>query len=91
VLLLGVMIAVPSQVKTGLVVNRVEGRLVLPGILGDHVFVQDRVVHHDGQAVDEAFLSDGLDLRDTRSGYALGRLLLRRLPDGVFLLPASGE
>ncbi|MNM94848.1 hypothetical protein D3C81_1072670 [compost metagenome] len=40
-------------------VNVVERRLVLAGVLVHGIFVQGRVVHHDGQTVDVAFLGDG--------------------------------
>ncbi|MNQ89375.1 hypothetical protein D3C85_1046820 [compost metagenome] len=44
----------------------VERSLVLAGVLVDGVVVHDRIVHHDGQAVDVALLRDGL--RFGRSG-----------------------
>ncbi|MNC26154.1 hypothetical protein D3C75_742760 [compost metagenome] len=41
------------------VVNVVERRLVLAGVLVHGIVVHGRIVHHDGQTVDVAFLGDG--------------------------------
>ncbi|MNL10492.1 hypothetical protein D3C87_1312920 [compost metagenome] len=43
-------------------VDVVERRLVLAGALVHGIVVQGRVVHHDGQTVDVAFLGDGFRL-----------------------------
>ena len=46
------------------VLDLVERRLELATVLVDGIFIHHRVVHHQGQAVDEAFLGDGLELLD---------------------------
>ena len=77
--------------NAGLVHDRVERRLVLPGVLVHGELLHHRVVHHDRQAVDERFLGDGLGFGDTRSGNA--RLLVG-LTGGryrVGLLFATGQ
>ncbi len=54
---------------SGLVVDLVERRLELAGVVVDRVLVHHGVVHHDRQAVDESFLGDraglgGSEVRD---------------------------
>jgi hypothetical protein len=53
---------------TMLVVDVIERRLPLPRVLVEDVFVHDAVVHDERQAVNEAFLGDGLDFRDAGDG-----------------------
>ena len=51
------------------VVDLVERRLELAGLRVDGELVHDRIIHHERQAVDEAFLGDVLGLDD--AGIAL--------------------
>ena len=73
----------------GFVADRVERRLVLPGVLVDRELVHDRVVHHDRQAVDERLLGDGLRLGDARRGDTARLVLLHGLCDRVVLFRAT--
>ena len=74
-----------------LVVDVIERRLELPRVLVEDVLVHDAVVHDERQAVNEAFLGDGLDFGNARNGD-LG-LLVGHLGDGdrVGLLFAAGK
>ena len=75
----------------GFIADLVERTLVLPGILIHAELVHDRVVHHDRQTVDEAFLGDGLGFLDGGSGDAGCLVSLFRFGDGVALFPTTGE
>jgi hypothetical protein len=75
----------------------VEGRLELARVLVDDVLVHDAVVHHDRQAVDEAFLGNGADFVQARRRWSACRRTGRAgrrlggLGDGVVLLAAAGQ
>src|SRR5437016_2432259 len=74
-----------------LVVDLVEGRLVLAGLRVHGKLIHDRVVHHERQAVNESFFGDRLGFRDARRGHA--RFLVGLLSGGydVALLLTTGE
>jgi hypothetical protein len=73
--LLGVMTAVSLVSKDArFVFDLIERSLVLPRVLVHRVLVHYRVVHDDGQAVDEAFFNDG---------FGFGRTDIRRVSGNV--------
>ena len=85
--LLGVMIAVSLYVKTrASFLIWLNGALNCPEFLIDGIFVHHSVVHHDRQAVDEAFLGDIFGLADVGPF----RLWPARLPGrGVVVVTVS--
>ena len=73
------------------VVDFVERRLELAGLRVHRELIHHRVIHHEGQPVNEAFLGDCLGLFDTGRRYALRHILLLRLGNHVVFLPAAGN
>ncbi len=74
-----------------LVLDFVERRLELSGVLFHSVFIHHRVVHHDRQTVDEARLGNGLGFLDTWRGHTDLLVGLLGLRDGVRLILAAGK
>ena len=74
-----------------LVVDLVEGCLELAGLRVHRELIHHRIIHHEWQTVDEAFLGDGFGFCDPRSGDA--RLLVGLLGrgNGVAFLLATGQ
>src|SRR5450755_1655715 len=85
------MTAVSSGVEAVLIFNLIEGCLELTRVRVNGELVHDRVIHHERQSVNEAFLGDGFSLRDAWNGYAIDGVFLRSLIDGVVLGTASGN
>ena len=74
-----------------LVVDLVEGRLELAGLRVHGELIHDRVVHDERQAVDEAFLGDGLGFGDPGCVDARLRVGLIAGGNSIALLVATGE
>src|SRR6266480_1715450 len=74
-----------------LVIDLVEGRLVLAGLRVHGKLIHDRVVHDKRQAVNESFLGDRLGFRDARCGHARFIVGLLRARNGVALFLATDE